>query len=735
MTSYYVSPLGNDAHDGTLRNPFRTIGRAKRQVESCPPRERGDTVINLMGGIYRLNETLRFSAESGGDGAYSVSFRAWEDEKPVICGSVLLTGLDWQSCGNGVYSAQLPEPPSGDWRFDQLFVNGARMDRARFPNRDDSIPGESGYLALAGELPLSIAKEAGGDAGDMVFPGSAPLGALYDPTTFSPNKWKNPSEGIIHVFQSKYWGNLQFKLSGLDSERNILWFGQGGTQIGAKWHEFPCSVDHRSRYYIENIREELDAPGEWYYDREDNLLFVYPREDVDLQTAEIEVPVLQRLIEVIGSHDAPVRGLRFEGICFRHTMTTYFEEYDIPSLGDWAIHRGGAVYFENAAECVFKGNAVIDTGGNAVFFNNYNRNHIVDGNLFTRTGDSAVCLVGTLGKTVGSQRFFPFECEVRNNHIYDCGIYGKQVAGVFISVARRITASHNYIHTMPRAGICINDGTWGGHVVEYNRIHDTCLETADHGSFNAWGRDRYWCLMHSHPPKDMEPVCHTAGKVKTDQMETVIIRYNYFSENSGWGLDLDDGASNYHIYRNLCVGVSMKLREGAYRLIENNIWVNGANSPCFHVGNTDNHDIYRKNITVMNTKNARAENDLNFEMGNHYGELYTLIRPPFKGKWLEEVDYNLFYNDLGCFSARASVTTEDSKTPVRYDFEQWRALGFDEHSVYADPQFVDPENGDYRVKETSPALKLGFENFSMDEFGLCGEYSCRYDRPHPKKDV
>jgi hypothetical protein len=44
--------------------------------------------------------------------------------------------------------------------------------------------------------------------------------------------------------------------------------------------------------------------------------------------------------------------------------------------------------------------------------------------------------------------------------------------------------------------------------------------------------------------------------------------------------------------------------------------------------------------------------------------------------------------------------------------------GRDEHSLVADAQFVDPAHGDYRVKESSPALALGFVNFPMDRFGV-----------------
>lgn len=150
----------------------------------------------------------------------------------------------------------------------------------------------------------------------------------------------------------------------------------------------------------------------------------------------------------------------------------------------------------------------------------------------------------------------------------------------------------------------------GGHIIEYKYIQNTCRETGDHGPFNAWGRDRYWCLYFSH--KD-HSIPHPAGDVLIDAQETVIIRNNYFREDSGWGIDLDDGASNYHIYNNLCVGCSIKLREGDYRAIENNIFVNPANSPCFHVGDAYNHDKFLRNIIVMSSKFDRSEIDLYFE--------------------------------------------------------------------------------------------------------------------------
>jgi len=129
----------------------------------------------------------------------------------------------------------------------------------------------------------------------------------------------------------------------------------------------------------------------------------------------------------------------------------------------------------------------------------------------------------------------------------------------------------------------------------------------------------------------------------------------------------------------------------------------------------------------------KPENDLNFAMGAAYGEIYTLIAPPAHTDWLEEVDFNCFYSDMGEFVARVTNRSEgqfsenwgSKETHMqarKYSLAEWQALGFDRHSVFADPLFVDPKNGDYRLQPESPALKLGFINFDAREAGLTAEF-------------
>lgn len=230
--------------------------------------------------------------------------------------------------------------------------------------------------------------------------------------------------------------------------------------MGAKWAEDPCGVSKYSRFYIENVFEELDSPGEWYLDRDYGILYYMPEKGLNLENSIIEVPVLKQVIQFLGTQDNPVHHITLEGFRIAHTASTFLEKYEVPSLSDWAIHRGGAIFLDDARDCTIKNIWFDAVGGDAVFMNNYNRGNIVTGCKFTEAGDSAICFVGSLESTVGTQRNFPYECKATNNLIHDCGVFGKQIAGVYISRVKRITVSRNLIYNMPRAAICVGDGAW-----------------------------------------------------------------------------------------------------------------------------------------------------------------------------------------------------------------------------------------------------------------------------------
>lgn len=709
-TTFYVSSSGSDKSPGTKKLPFATLHRAQEAVRQS----RGGTSpvrVLVREGTYYLKSTVTFEREDSGSKEAPIIYAAYPGEHVTISGGRKLD-CTWRPHKNGIMMASVP---SG-MEFTQLFINGKRQIRARYPNYDPSSPGKSGYVNAAGPLPAGAVNLNGNPDDDMTFSTQAPRGIRFDPATFTKQKWANPQEAEIHIFQAAYWGNLQWKIKGIDFSTSSIWFGDGGQQIGAKWSRNPAVLNERSRFFVENVFEELDAPGEWFLDKQKSALFYYPELGADLRSALVEVPVLEQAIHFAGTQHDPVEYVSLHGFRIAHTATTYLKAYDVPSLSDWAVHRGGSAFAEGTRNCSIEACWFDAVGGNAVFVNNCNREFSVVGCKFTETGDSAICFVGDLEKTNGTQRAFPYECQATNNLIHDCGFYGKQIAGVYVSRAKRITVSHNLIYNMPRAAICIGDGTWGGHVIEYNQTHDTVRETSDHGPFNAWGRDRGWALAQSHGTYTADRSLDV-WEALVDAMEPVIVRNNFFNEKSGWGLDLDDGATNYEIYNNISVGgVSMKLREGAYRKVYNNIWYLSKGAPCFHVGNNYNHDQYFCNITVMDPGSAEWPDGWPWwpQM------FYSIIAPPAVGPWLEKIDNNCFYCAGGEFQAVVDqLRPEDGKRNAkRYNLEEWQKLGFDQHSVFADPLFVDPKNHNFRVRPESPALKVGFKNFDMGRWGL-----------------
>jgi hypothetical protein len=254
-------------------------------------------------------------------------------------------------------------------------------------------------------------------------------------------------------------------------------------------------------------------------------------------------------------------------------------------------------------------------------------------------------------------------------------------------MADSITVSHNTVYECPRAAICINDGCWGGHIIEYNDAFNTVRETGDHGPFNSWGRDRFWKTA-THSGQEVEP--HQRARAMLDNWKTTHIRNNRFAHAGGhsWGIDLDDGTSNYYLYNNLCLGMGFKFREGYFRRAENNIVVNGFGG--FHIWLPDGDDVVARNIFVS---------DKPFQFIN--ADPATAA----------EIDFNLFHGPGGDPHMSHSGTWN-------LNLPEWQAHGFGQNSIQADPLFIDPEHGDYRVQPESPALALGFNNFPMNQFGV-----------------
>ena len=262
------------------------------------------------------------------------------------------------------------------------------------------------------------------------------------------------------------------------------------------------------------------------------MLYYYPPEGLGYGQGTVEAVRPAAPGRVPGTRKKPVRFVTLQGLTFRHAARTFMDNKEPLLRSDWTIYRGGARLLHRLRRLrpvgLHSGPARRqrrlrqqiqpprhdqrlphrETGANGVAF-------VGDPKAVrarcssTASGKSSRGIDRTPGPKTDN---YPADCLVEDCLIHRTGRVEKQTAPVEIAMSDSVTVRHCSIYDVPRAGINIGDGCWGGHVIEYCDVFDTVKETGDHGSFNSWGRDRYWGLqsvdLNASPTT---PNCRTAA--------------------------------------------------------------------------------------------------------------------------------------------------------------------------------------------------------------------------------
>lgn len=658
----HVAPGGDDAGPGTAERPLATLASARDRARASGKLGKEPVQVTLADGAYFLPETFVLTTADSGTAEHPVTYRAAHEGKAVISGGIPLKP-DWKPWRDGIFVAETPPALA----IDQLFVDGTRQILARYPNYNP-------------ELRSTPYRGAAADA-------------------FAPSRaarWKDPTGGFIHVMHAAHWGGYHYRITGKDAATNQV-SHEGG------WQNNRGGPMHPKDRMVEGILEELDAPGEWFHDAKAGRLYLKPAPGMDLARVEVVGVRLAGLVALRGTPEAPIRGIRLEGLVFRHAARTFMETREPLLRSDWTFHRGAAVLITGAEDCAVTDSEVDQPGGNAVLVSGYARRVALRGLHIHDTGATGIAFVGEtkavrnpllhydqrlkvaqLDRTPGPRSpDYPSDCLAEDCLVERIGQLEKQGAGVLIEMASRITLRHLTIHETSRAGINIGDGCWGGHLIEGCDIFDTVLETSDHGSFNSWGRDRYWGATS---PED---IAREPALPFLDAVEPIEIRFSRWRCDHGWDIDLDDGSSNYRIHHNLFLAGGLKFREGYGRSAWNNVFVNCGFHP--HVWYPSSGDTLERNILL------RAHAPIGMPKA-----------------WGKSVDRNLFANPNDLAAARRQ--------------------GVDAQSIAADPGFVDPAQGDFTLKSDSPALALGIESLGAVDYGV-RKPSLRALAPRPVIDA
>ena len=642
----HVSPKGSDANAGTVDKPVATFDKARRLVRSIRADVQKPVEVIFHEGTYRISETINFGEKDSGTQNAPIRYKAAEGEKVVFKGSKLLDTKAFREVTDPAVLKRLPDSAKGhigvmDLReqgintigevpyyrsgakaavgYHQLFFDDAAQTLARFPN--------SGYTTIK-EITNAASK-------------------TFRMAEYNIMRWGEAKD----VRVAGYFIN----------DYNIM--PQVATEINPKERTIKINLDGsisgaNRRYYVYNLLEELDMPGEWYIDQENLLLYYYPQTRISNET--LELSVLSAPMAVLSN----VHYVSFEGLEFAQMRMDAFQ---LPSCTDITFDR-----------CVFE-----DIGRMAIrdfsdLYRQYQKtpnsyNIVVRDSIFKNIGYTTIALQG------GSEE----NLEESGNLVENC--YFSGIGTEIISYAPAVSVAGVGITvkncTMHNAGAHIISGGGTLHKIQNNEIFDSCKEVHDAGAIYA-GRNLY--------------------------QRGVDVSYNYLHHvksldksigEIACGVYMDDRLSEWYIHHNIFDSMSR------------GVFMNTGNDTEIH----DN--IFINNDVGVRISGAKGQWQELYDNTDEWVALHPIylekfpkianLREPVSMAHDNTVADNLFVNsvkEIPQYEGDASLANRDVNNYMTEDFAD----------------FKDAENGNYEIKENAEILKThsGLGEIKLENIGV-----------------
>jgi hypothetical protein len=658
----YVSPDGKDSNPGTTELPFKSIQKALDTAAEIEAE-----AVLLKKGVYQLEKPLQLLPAHSSKGGLLITNYA--NDKVVISGGREIKG--WIKNTSGWWETDLPEVKDGKWKFNQLYVNNGLRHRARKPNQ--------GFLQVKG------------------MPEGTPSTVDYhtDCQTFEfaegdiSGNWKNLNDVVVIVYH--FWTDSHLPILSVDTGTNIVTFKHKAGKVFTD--DFS---ENGARYIVESVFEELDAPGEWYLDRKTGKCYYFPFPGEDITQAEIFAPFVPQLIHFAGDalKGNLIKNIHFENLEFCYTRFELPEGNSNDRQGSASIPA--AVSLNGTRNCSFRQCRFTNLGTWA-----FELNEGCSDNLFSRNEIGHIA-AGGFRINGGRYHEHPYLRTsvniISHNHIHHYGEVYPSAVGILLQHTSGNQVSNNLIHHGYYTGISIG-WEWGyqrsvsrDNIIEYNHIHHI-----GQGLLSDMG------------------AIYTLGVSPGTVIRNNLIHDVDANHYGGWGIYNDEGSTHILIENNIVYNTKF----AAYNIhfakevtVRNNIFALGR-------------------LQQLNRTRREPHKSVFFEQNIIYwreGKLHD-------GRWTEE-PYSFYFHPKNSSGTREASESFDMDYNLYFNPEkplnevvfgngkswaEWQEMNKDQHSLYADPLFADPDKFDFRLKEGSPAFQLGFKPINLEKVGLNNE--------------
>ena len=265
-------------------------------------------------------------------------------------------------------------------------------------------------------------------------------------------RWANATGAVVAAWHSQTWFLNFFTVSSdSDPAAGVLRFSKGGSQGGRNWcrcdqcpyaanlwagHQWCDTAAGDTRliggaWMVENVFEELDAPGEYFYNTTTKMLYLWPNgttgeADDAPPPSSLVAPVLQTLVSIKGTAGKPATGITLSGLGFRDARPVYEETWGVPSGGDWAFHRSAAVQIEGATRVEVSNSSFRRLDGNAILLSGRTREVTILRNEFSYIAQNVLAGWGDTDGWDGTSGDQPRGTLVEGNLIREIGFFEKQ---------------------------------------------------------------------------------------------------------------------------------------------------------------------------------------------------------------------------------------------------------------------------------------------------------------------